>query len=381
MGNEQITRQQSQAMRGIAILAIVLHNYSHWLGQMVQENEYQFHEHNVRRIMVELAHPSWELIVHLLSFLGHYGVPVFVFLSAYGLVKKYEGMALPEPTATNNSKWWMDAWEFICRHYKKLFMMMIVGYAAFVMVDYMTPGPRHYEFWNVIGQLGMFSNFYADPDHDIWPGPYWYFGLMVQIYVVYRLVLYPGKGSLTYWIKTRQDRWKTRFMPASDWLIWGLFFVTLVAQLFFNPEGMALQWYRYNIFGSLPVFIAGMMFARHPGFKEPMRSTYGMLIILCAVFVFLLSLWFTTWILVPFVICVGVIAIVKILPQSVMAPLVWIGGLSASMFVCHPIARKVLIPISRHGDVFAGLILYIVVTIILAILFKKIIAVVSSSYK
>ena len=34
-------------MRGIAILAIVLHNYCHWLGKMVQENEYQFFERNV----------------------------------------------------------------------------------------------------------------------------------------------------------------------------------------------------------------------------------------------------------------------------------------------------------------------------------------------
>ena len=88
--NEQISRKETAAMRGIAILAIVLHNYSHWLRGIIQENEYQFHVHNVRRLMVELSHPSWELIVHLLSFFGHYGVPVFVFLSAYGLVRKYE---------------------------------------------------------------------------------------------------------------------------------------------------------------------------------------------------------------------------------------------------------------------------------------------------
>ena len=32
-----ISKTESQAMRGIAILAIVLHNYCHWLGKMVQE--------------------------------------------------------------------------------------------------------------------------------------------------------------------------------------------------------------------------------------------------------------------------------------------------------------------------------------------------------
>ena len=131
----KLSKSESQAMRGIAILAIVLHNYCHWLGKMVQENEYQFSERNVRRLMVELAHPSWELIAHLLSFFGHYGVPVFVFLSAYGLVMKYER----SPLAESNQE---SAFSFIWKHYKKLFLMMIVGYSAYVMVDYMTPGPR-----------------------------------------------------------------------------------------------------------------------------------------------------------------------------------------------------------------------------------------------
>lgn len=344
-----ISKAESQAMRGIAILAIVLHNYCHWLGKMVQENEYQFSERNVRRLMVELAHPSWELIAHLFSFFGHYGVPVFVFLSAYGLVMKYEKSTLADGNQDS-------ALSFIWKHYKKLFLMMIVGYAAYVMVDYMTPAPRRYEFWNVVGQLGMFSNFYRDPDHDIWPGPYWYFGLMVQIYVMYRLVFYP------------------RNLRTNKWLVGGLFAVTLLAQLLFLPEGLALQWYRYNIFGSLPVFIIGVLFARYNRFNELTRSTYASLAIASTALIFLFSLWFATWIIVPFLICIGTVAVVKLLPQFLMNILSWVGSISAAMFVCHPITRKVIIPISRHDDLFAGLLLYTVATIVLAIIFKKVMA-------
>ena len=345
----KLSKSESQAMRGIAILAIVLHNYCHWIGKMVQENEYQFSGRNVRRLMVELAHPSWELIAHLLSFFGHYGVPVFVFLSAYGLVMKYE----KSPMAEGNQE---SALSFIWKHYKKLFLMMIVGYAAYVMVDYMTPAPRRYEFWNVVGQLGMFSNFYRDPDHDIWPGPYWYFGLMVQIYIVYRLVFYPPR------------------LRANKWIVSGLFVVTLLAQLLFQPEGLALQWYRYNIFGSLPVFIVGVLFARYNRFDEPTRTTYAFLAIASTALIFMFSLWFATWIIVPFLICIGTVSIVKLLPQSLMNIFSWVGGISAAMFVCHPITRKVIIPISRHGDLFAGLLLYIVATIVLAMIFKKVMA-------
>ena len=46
--------------------------------------------------------------------------------------------------------------------------------------------------------------------------------------------------------------------------------------------------------------------------------------------------------------------------------LVWTGTLSAALFVCHPITRKVFIPISHHGDVYAGLLLYVIASLCLA---------------
>lgn len=348
---EQISRIETSAMRGIAILAIVLHNYSHWLGGIVQENEYQFHVLNVRRMMVELSHPSWELAVHLLSFFGHYGVPVFVFLSAYGLVKKYESYDSSYESSTS----------FFVSHYKKLFLMMVVGYAAFVLVDYMTPGPRKYEFWNVVGQLGMFSNLYANPDHDIWPGPYWYFGLMVQLYAFYRFVLYPGKGSLMGFVSKRYH------VP----ILSALLISSLLAQLFFDPEGLALQWYRYNLFGSLPVFIAGLLFARYYTPKEITRATQILWTLIAMLLIVILSMSFWSWIFVPFFVCIGTIALVKTLPDALLSRLEWVGSISAAMFVCHPISRKVIIPISRHGELFAGLLLYIVATLVLAVMFKR----------
>lgn len=49
----------------------------------------------------------------------------------------------------------------------------------------------------------------------------------------------------------------------------------------------------------------------------------------------------------------------------------WIGAISAALFVCHPITRKIFIPISRHGDIYTGLLLYIIASLCLAWLFKK----------
>ena len=71
-------------MRGLAIIGIFLHNYCHWLGFAVKENEYTFTMSKASDLMQALAHPDLNLPIHLVSFFGHYGVPVFLFLSAYG---------------------------------------------------------------------------------------------------------------------------------------------------------------------------------------------------------------------------------------------------------------------------------------------------------
>lgn len=365
-----LTREQTAAMRGIAILAIVLHNYTHWLGPMVKENEYMFIVHNVRRLTVELSHPSWDIFSHLLSFFGHYGVPVFVFLSAFGLVKKYEEstLSLPKGGVTGVRKE-ESTWEFLYKHWKKLFTMMVVGYAAFVLVDYMTPAPRHYEFWNVVGQLGMFSNLYSDPDHDIWPGPYWYFGLTLQLYIVYRLVLYPGKGSLAGKIKALTNPFILAIVALAF----------LFVQIMFEPEGDFLNWYRYNCMGHLPVFILGLIMTRNLSvMKIETKRAHAIVTLLLSCFILTFSMEYITWMIVPFLIVFATISLAKSLPDIAMRAMVWIGGLSSYMFICHPIVRKVIIPISRRGDMYAGLLLYIVATIILAIVFKHIVNMVKS---
>ena len=85
-----LTKGQCTLLRGIAILGIVLHNLAHTFPFAVKENEYTF---SLGRtfLLNEYAHdiPA-TLPIQLLSFFGHYGVPIFVFLSGYGLVMKYE---------------------------------------------------------------------------------------------------------------------------------------------------------------------------------------------------------------------------------------------------------------------------------------------------
>lgn len=352
-----LSRRECTAMRGIAILGIVLHNYCHWLSMAVKENEYTFSQANVSSLVHAVGNPTWNLPIHLLSFFGHYGVPIFLFLSAYGLTMKYEIGGAED-----------RVWTFIKTHFAKLFSMMIVGFAAFIMVDRMIDAPHHYHFIDVAAQLGLFNNLLPNPDHVIWPGPYWFFGLMMQLYIVYRLFLYKRHWGVT-----------VVFMLAC-----------FLLQAFCSPVGDTLNRLRYNFIGGMLPFGLGLLYGRLSVLKpekalfgKPEKALFGKsekplvkisMAFLTGTFLLIIiykwSLSYQLWFWVPAVICLFCVLIVKIAPAGINNLLVWTGTISSAMFVCHPITRKIFIGISRHGDIYTGLLMYVIATLVLSMGFS-----------
>ena len=342
-----LTKTQCSALRGFAILGIFLHNFLHWLGPMVKENEYQFGQDRLDRMTGMLLSPSDDIVLQLFSFFGHYGVPVFLFLSGYGLVKKYE-----QSHAVDES-----AWEFIRKHFMKLFPMMLLGFAVFAMVDWTTPGRHHWTWTDIVTQLTMTINFFPDPDHHIWPGPYWFFGLMMQLYIVYRLILYRRPWTWT---------------AAAVLICWAI-----QALCYDEPNGDAINQIRYNCIGGMLPFGMGLLAARSSktfssGLASlPMRWT--ILTVLSAAGVILFSQNFHLWLWAPALVVVFNVSLIKAIPERCLGPLNLLGVLSSAIFVCHPITRKIFIPISRGGEILDGLAIYIVATVVLAMIFQKLI--------
>lgn len=343
MKNEFLTREECTAMRGIAILAIMLHNYCHFIGKIVKENEYQFFNTHNEGLWQVITHPDTLLPVHLLSYFGHYGVPVFLFLSGFGLVMKYE-RKIQEQVAVV---------PFIRYNYLKLLRMLIVGFVLFIIVDIMTPGRFQYHWYNVIAQLLMYINVLPTPDKIIWPGIYWFFGLMLELYIVYRLLLY------------RQKNWVVITLVAVCWLL----------QVFCDPEGETLNRIRYNFIGGMLPFGAGILVGRSiDRFHCSMsRWLWAMVAVVVAALIFVMCFHYQSWLWIPILIIVGTIAIVKAMPLTVMSLMVWFGSISAAMFVAHPIARKLFINIAWRQDIYDGLMLYVIATIALSWAVKKII--------
>lgn len=350
---ELLTRTECTAMRGIAILGIMLHNYCHYVKGVAKENEYQFFTNRCDRLWEALTSPDALLPMHLLSFFGHYGVPVFLFLSGYGLVKKYEtSPSLPKGEECLPGSLCPQALPsfggagggFILYHYLKLLRMLMVGFVLFIMVDAVTPGRFPFHWDNVIAQLLMYINVLPEPDKIIWPGIYWFFGLMMQLYIVYRLLFY------------RRSSWYVVALIAVCWLL----------QVFCEPDGEALNRLRYNFIGGMLPFGAGILFAHYAerrSFWPSSRWLWLAMAVVATVSTWLMSFRFQTWLWIPLAVITGTIALVKAMPEIMQKVLVFFGTYSAAMFVAHPVARKLFITVAWQRDAYDGLMLYFVAAI------------------
>ena len=297
-----MNKKDCSALRGLAIMFIMLHNYCHWLPFAVQENEFSF---SVQKYIQFWDVISWEtLFIQFFSFWGHLGVSVFVFLSGYGLVKKYDN-------ANINRKL------FILQHYKKLCVPMIIGFIAYFIVLFIIHYPTNQDISTIIPikrflvQITLIINFLPNPHRLIMPGPYWYFGLTMQLYLIYLLFVY--RRSLSYVT-----------------IIAGCSFII---SMFLEHNPQLLISTKYNFIGWLFPFVYGILIGR----KNFNSSIYLTCFIVIISF-FLIPLFgysFYTWLLIPLLVSILLTHIIKILPTCIINILDVLGEKSLYIFVFH----------------------------------------------
>ena len=339
-----LTKSECSAMRGIAIIAIILHNYCHMLRGTVRENEYKFFAERAARMWHALMSPDDLFLANMLSFFGHYGVPVFLFLSGFGLVLKYE--------SDNSPKY--RTMSFMRFHYLKLLRIMVPGFIFFIIIDIITPRSFHFYCEYIISQGLMIINLLPEPNVNIWPGPYWFFGLMLELYLIYRLLLY----------------------RRSSWFTVAAIVVCFIAQIPCDPQGDTLNYLRYNAVGGVLPFGCGILAARHlcgSRIEEITRWQWAALTLVASAMVVVMSLYELSWYWTPVVIVIATVCLVKSLPKWLSGWMVWFGGISAAMFVTHPAMRKIFIPVSHRGDTYDGLMLYVIAAIGVAWAMDKVI--------
>lgn len=185
-----LDQRDTTLLKGLAITAIVFHNFFH-LVSPVRENEFAFDPVRFHLFLGTLGHPAL-FIQAFFSFFGHFGVQVFIFLSAYGLAKSH----------WEDSSLWT---EFMWSRVKKLYPMFLLIYVVWLVLVSTQVG-----FGNAFRSSGLelacmltgLSNIL--PGHHMLPvGPWWFIPFIIQFYAIWPLMRrltikfgWPGLGLL-----------------------------------------------------------------------------------------------------------------------------------------------------------------------------------------
>lgn len=334
--NISISRQDTALLKGLAIIAIVLHNFAHWIPGAVVENEYNFYVSHSLDLLTVLSHGGPHIILNLFSYFGCYGVPVFLFISGYGMVRKYE-------SGGTGSDAGVSVGRFALYNARKMWRLMIVGFALLLFYELRFTTGFHHTIGSVVWYFLFLSNFLPEggcgilPAQDLLLGPWWYFSLTMQMYMLYRL-LYYRRGK--------------RPLIASAILS----VVITLAAYYLMPGGdqPLLHYLRYTFLTTLLPFAMGVWTARYGLPKvRPLVS------VTASVAVMALSLFFPLfWAIAPIAVvllalqCLRLSAPLRRLPE-------YIGRISAFLFVVHPVVRCFCNP-RLGGDVYPLLAEYLI---------------------
>ena len=337
-----LTRLECNIMRGFAIIAIVSNNFSTWLSGVIGDNEFGFDYSQVEAFLSSLRNPTGDFLMDLLAFYSPFGVMLFIFLSGYGLTLKYEG-------GHNQS-----AKQFIADHYQKLFLMQLKGVALFLAVILVFNPDRIVYFKYLIGQLLMVEN--LNPTPKIIPGPYWSFGMIMEVYIIFRLLLY----------------------RRPTWLLISAIFLSILTMAFVEPNGSLMYYLRYNFFMAILPFGTGMLVARYSNKIYSITDSSSKCTMALLLFFILLTACkfnFYSWLFMPLFIIGVSIPLAKLLNKIHLTSEIfcWLGGISGVMFLVHPILREVLIERTNTCESYYGMFLvYVFLTISLSMILKPV---------
>lgn len=348
----EISRDLSSIMKGYAIIFIALHNFLHLQGfGLVQENEMRFEINRTYEMFDNILNPTWSIIGHMISFIGWCGVPLFVFLSGYGLMRKY-------------SHRWADIniKRYIIHSYFKLFLLMLPGAIIFILY-YLFIGDWYTVFRKLLA-MTMLNNLcppFITTISSVAP-PYWYFGMTLQLYILF------------IFVKQNENK--------SKYLFYLFFVMPILIQIFLTPKLVPdqemLSYLRRNCIGWLPVFYLGIVATSNKfSIKKLKVGGIILMVLISLIMLFIMNLNYVLWLFMP-IIAVMFFYFLSLLTSEINAvkrTAIWIGNLSPFIFVFHPISillyQKIMV-YEFQLPLWLLTICYCIITVCGAKLFKEI---------
>ena len=176
-----LDRGAVQRLRGLAILAIVLHNFFHLIFRKTKENEMNFDPARFQYFLTDFIDAPTEWIPAVFTYFGHFGVQIFIFLSAYCLSLSYSSVRLDTG--------------FLASRIKKLYPTFVIVILIWVAIS------GYGEWGGSVGPLQTLVDHFRDivlllaglyplVPGNFYPmvGPWWFIPYIMQFYVLWAVI-------------------------------------------------------------------------------------------------------------------------------------------------------------------------------------------------
>jgi peptidoglycan/LPS O-acetylase OafA/YrhL len=182
---KELDKNDTTIYKGLAILMIVIHNFLHRFP-MPKENEMTFDVARFEGFLSILVNEPSGSLRALFSFFGHFGVQIFIFLSAYGLTKKY---------LMGEDKYFYFIKSRLIKLYPS-FLLAIIAYVLYIGVIV-----RMYNGSGIAGstafllenyqhlllKLTLMWNFIPNEGFAL-VGPWWFMSMIFQFYLIFPFI-------------------------------------------------------------------------------------------------------------------------------------------------------------------------------------------------
>lgn len=242
-----LSLKSSFYLKGMAITLIMLHNFFHRLFPRFEENEMSWsidHLTGFFDAVNRFPHLSVEFFWGLMGF---FGVPVFVFLSGYGLTKSFSAKKGRIIT-------------FVIKHIVKIYLLFLISVGVYTLYNYYQGNLSQKIIKAIFYTLTLTNNFYPNRLFLL-NGPWWFFSMIIQLYILFPLI---------YFILKRKNNlfWILALCYLAIYIL--LFYLNINSRYIFG-----------NSLGHIPEFTLGCFMAKYADKMSMMLNKYVILACLC----------------------------------------------------------------------------------------------------
>ena len=328
---KSISVRDTNLIKGWAILLIVFHNYFHLIYRVTKENEMDFDAGRFSALITHTLFNPTEWVQGFFTYFGHFGVQLFIFLSAYGVTMAYSDIR-------------GERLEFFFSRLKKIYPAFLLAIGAwlalYLLLDVLQDRKSTAEVLRIF-QLRLFDvskvifgvhNFFPGHHYPV-VGPWWFIPFIVQFYLLW--ALFGGRLS-----------------ACSRRALMGLGMAGIAFNYLAVPFAEAK--FRINLLysplGHIPEIVLGIYWAK-----------YGVVLsrkfVLCSFVIFIgSSLSLSVWPLHHITALVLMLwlagAVLSCQSGSMERFLYYLGAYSMPLFLVNGFLRAPFLKLSRHFDVW-----------------------------